>query len=354
MIIQNLRLIGYRNFDDYTFSPKEGLNYFSGENGVGKTNIIEAMFFASMGKSFRTSYDQELIKLGVEDGTILLTYLIRNVSHEIKVKLSRTQGKKISLNENSLKRKELMGLFRTVLFTPDELMLIKGPPQGRRRFLDMEISQVSPRYYEEFLRYSRAVQQRNAAFRVAQMRGKPADVDIWDMQIATSACYMVKKRMESIQKMNAMASEMEQLLTGNKENLEIRYVQQGAEEIHTDMEWYLEKLSKSREEDAKLCHTSVGPHRDDLKFMMNGLDISAYGSQGQQRTAILAMKLAETEFIKEETGEYPVLLLDDIGSELDGKRKKALFNFLKENHIQGFMTGTDLPHDFEDINIIQM
>lgn len=222
-----------------------------------------------------------------------------------------------------------MGLFRTVLFTPDELQLIKGAPQLRRRFMDMEISQVSPRYYEEFLRYSRAVQQRNSALKNAQATGRKPDLDMWDMQIAASASYLVKKRLETTEKMNKTVPAMEEQLTGSKESLAIRYIQQGSSSPRYDMEWFLEQLSQRREEDARFCHTSIGPHRDDLRFLLNGLDISAYGSQGQQRTAILSMKLSEMEFIREETGEYPVLLLDDIGSELDRERREALLAFLK-------------------------
>lgn len=234
-----------------------------------------------------------------------------------------------------------MGLFRTVLFTPDELQLIKGAPQLRRRFMDMEISQVSPRYYEEFLRYSRAVQQRNSALKNAQATGRKPDLDMWDMQIAASASYLVKKRLETTEKMNKTVPAMEEQLTGSKESLAIRYIQQGSSSPRYDMEWFLEQLSQRREEDARFCHTSIGPHRDDLRFLLNGLDISAYGSQGQQRTAILSMKLSEMEFIREETGEYPVLLLDDIGSELDRERREALLSFLKKQEIQTLVTGTE-------------
>ena len=151
----------------------------------------------------------------------------------------------------------------------------------------------------------------------------------------------MKKRLETVAKMNRVVPLLEGYLTGEKEALSIRYVQQGEEEAYTEVEWYLTKLSQHREMDARLAHTSVGPHRDDLRFLLNGLDIAAYGSQGQQRTAILAMKLSEMEFIKEETGTYPVLLLDDIGSELDAARREALMAYLEKKQIQTLMTGTD-------------
>lgn len=234
-----------------------------------------------------------------------------------------------------------MGMFRTVLFTPDDLQLIKGAPQNRRRFIDLEISQVSPRYYEEILRYGRAVQQRNAAFKEARFHGFTADVDVWDMQIAKGASYIVKKRMETIGKINEIVSSMESLLTDEKESILIKYRKSGNQEERFDEEWYLEKLALSREEDSRFCHTSIGPHRDDLIFLMNGNDISSYGSQGQQRTSILSVKLAELEFVKKETGEYPLLLLDDVGSELDKERRDALFFYLIEKEIQTIITTAD-------------
>lgn len=336
-----LRLIHIRNFTDKTIDWNPGLTLLTGPNGCGKTNIIEAVYYSSVGKSFRTANDSEMIQLGEEEGTILLSYQVRQTIHTIKIKLSRNQGKKFFLNDTPIKKKELLGLFRTVLFTPDELQLIKGAPLFRRRFLDMEISQVSPRYYETLLRYNRAVQQRNAEFRSAQWKGRTPDVDMWDMQIAAGAAYLVKKRRETIEEMNRMVPAMEAVLTDQKEELRMQYQQSGEPTEMPDMEWYLEALSKSREEDARLCRTSVGPHRDDIQFLMNGMDISAYGSQGQQRTAILSLKLSEMEFIKEETGTYPVLLLDDIGSELDSQRKQALMTYLEKQQIQTLLTGTE-------------
>ncbi len=349
MLCTSLRLIHIRNMEDKHISLPPGLTWLLGPNGAGKTNLIEAVYYSSIGKSFRTSNDQELIQLGENEGTILLDYTVHQVSHQLKIKLSRQQGKKLFLNDTPIKKKELIGLFRTVLFTPDELQLIKGAPIFRRRFLDMEISQVSPRYYETLLRYNRAVQQRNAEFRRAQFLGKTPDVDMWDMQIASGAAYLVKKRWETISRMNDMVPAMESVLTGAKEQLQMVYQQNEGESHHTDMEWYLQALSQARDEDARLCRTSVGPHRDDLVFLMNGMDISAYGSQGQQRTAILSMKLAEMEFIKEETGTYPVLLLDDIGSELDANRRKALLDYLLQQQIQTIMTGTEATGGGQEI-----
>ena len=253
----SFRLIQIRNFKDRTVEPSPALTFFTGPNGCGKTNLLEALYYSSVGKSFRTSNDGEIIRIGDDEGTILVNFSVHQVEQSIKIKLTRGQGKKIFLNDTPIRRKELMGLFRTVLFTPDELQLIKGAPQLRRRFLDMEISQVSPRYYEEFLRYSRAVQQRNGALKNALATGKKPDLDMWDMQIASGASYMVKKRMETISRMNETLMDMEQRLTNRRERLEIRYNQQGSHEPRWDMEWYMEELSRRREEDERFCHTSI-------------------------------------------------------------------------------------------------
>lgn len=341
MIFTKLRLIQIRSFADTTIEPSDTLTLLTGLNGAGKTNLLEGVYYASLGKSFRTSNDTDLIRVGDAEGTILLDYRTRDVAHTIKIRLARGEAKKFFLNDNPIRRKELMGLFRTVLFTPDELQLIKGAPQMRRRFLDTSISQVSPRYYETLLRYTRAVQQRNAAFKNALATGQKPDVDIWDMQIAEGAAYLTKKRLDTVESLNAAVPGLQETLTGGQEKLEIRYKQRGETEVHTDVDWFIGKLLEKRDEDARRAYTSVGPHRDDLQFLLNGMDLSAYGSQGQMRTAVLSMKLAEMEFIKEETGEYPVLLLDDIGSELDTQRKSALLQYLTSKHIQTLVTGTD-------------
>lgn len=340
MKLISFRLIHIRNQEDAAFTPAPQLTVFTGRNGAGKTNLIEAVYFASIGKSFRTSQAEDLIRWDEEEGTILLSFSLRGVTHELSAKLSRREGARFAMNETKLRRKDLLGTFRTVLFTPDEMQLVKGAPQDRRRFLDLEVSQVSPRYYEELLRYGRAVAQRNAALRQAQLRGAEPDIDMWDMQIASGAAYLVRKRQEAVARMNECLAGTEAALTGGAERLAVRYLLREGEGT-PDESWYLERLAAARELDARLCHTSVGPHRDDLLFELDGRNIARFGSQGQQRTAILAMKLAEAEFIRRETGEYPVLLLDDIGSELDSARRRALFSYLAEKDIQTLVTAAE-------------
>lgn len=337
MRVTSFRLIHIRNQRDGTYAPGAGITLFTGPNGAGKTNLIEAVYFASIGKSFRTAQAEDLIAFDEDEGTILLDFSLRGAVQRIKVRLSRQEGIQFTMNETRLRRKDLLGTFRTVLFTPDELQLIKGPPQERRRFLDLEVSQVSPRYYEELLRYNRAVAQRNAALRLARLTGRPPDIDMWDMQIASGGAYLVRKRLEAVARMNGCIAATEAALTGGREALSLQYVLSQGEEV-PDESWYLRKLAAVRDEDIRLCRTSVGPHRDDVLFLLDGRPIVRFGSEGQQRTAILAVKLAEAEFIRGETGEYPVLLLDDMGSELDEGRRRALYDYLDRGHIQALVT----------------
>ncbi len=345
MNISRLTLYHFRNRKEFELQPDEAFTVLTGSNGCGKTNILESVFFASVGKSFRTSVQDDLISWEEEEGTVFLDFVMRGIKHRLKVRLLRKEAAQFFINDSKIRRKDVMGTLRTVFFSADELRLIKGAPQDRRRFLDLEVSQVSARYYEEVLLYQRAVQQRNAALREAQIRGKKPDIDMWDMQIAKGAAYIVKKRKETVAGMNAVMEDTMACLSDGHEKVAIQYIMaKGDEKTKADVTWYLEKLAMFRDEDLRLCQTSVGPHRDDLKFLLNGRDMAHFASQGQQRTAILAMKLAECEYSKTETGEYPVLLLDDIGSELDELRKEALFDYLKQRQIQTWMTMTTNPY----------
>ncbi|MDY6084046.1 MAG: DNA replication/repair protein RecF [Dialister sp.] len=344
MKARSFRLIHIRNFNDIECIPDDALTILSGPNGTGKTNILEALSFVSQGRSFRAGADDDLIRIGDDEGTIIMTFETKGVVHTLKIRIYRNQGKELFFNETPVLRRDLPGLFRTVLFTPDELMLIKGAPALRRRFLDNGLSQISPRYYEELNKYNRAVQQRNAELRDAFYSGREPLIDIWDMQLAVSGSYIVRKRAEAVDALNQIVSEKEAVLTGKKEKLHLTYMQRGAKEITFNEAWFIKKLVEARNTDSRLFHTSVGPHRDDLVFYMNDMDISLYGSQGQQRTAILALKLSEIDYIQKETSEYPVLLLDDVGSELDRERQKALLLYLQEKQIQTIVTSAaDMP-----------
>jgi len=239
-----------------------------------------------------------------------------------------------------------MGTLNVVLFSPEDLWLIKGAPAVRRRFLDNEISQANRSYYQKLLRYQHSLLQRNNLLKaIRDHRSSVDQLDIWDEQLAVIAAAAKVKRLDSLKKLNMLANLMHRKLTNGKEVLALQYsihqLQSDSPQTVDELSaWYQQKLAENRQQDIARGSTSVGPHRDDLVMQVNGQNLRVYGSQGQQRTGALSLKLAELEFIKSETGEYPILLLDDVMSELDASRREHLLAFIK-NRIQTFITATD-------------
>lgn len=347
MRLHSLQLINFRNYKERTweFGPDSVVLY--GPNGIGKTNILEAVYVATVGRSYRTTETADLIRFGAEEAGIILQFTKKDTPQKITIRLAAKGRKEIRLNGNALSQRELIGTLNTVLFCPEDLQLIKGSPQQRRRFIDMEISQTSATYYHQLSLYNRALQQRNRLLKeYAGQRSVP--LLEWDEQLATGAAYLVKKRLESIKKLNLLIDLMNRRLTGGKENLQLRYEQPySAQGPVTEKDAFLQLLQESLPRDRARFTTSVGPHRDDLGFFAGPVDLKKYGSQGQQRTAVLSLKLSELEFIKSEVGEYPLLLLDDVLSELDKERRANLLHFI-HNRVQTFITTTDS----EDMNAL--
>ena len=257
----------------------------------------------------------------------------------------RDRRRTIAYNGRKISVKELIGAVNVVLFAPDDLQLIKGAPAGRRRFLDMEISQASPAYYHELIKYNRLLQQRNSLLKEIRERRAGRDMlEYWNPQLAESAAKITAKRLEAVKKFNMLANLMQKRISGNEENLSIAYQIKGSENepIAGNLKiWYNEMLTRSGEEDVYRGVTGIGPHRDDIIISVNGINLRSFGSQGQQRTGVLAMKLSELEFIRSETGEYPILLLDDVMSELDAGRRQQLLSFIGREGIQTLITATD-------------
>lgn len=353
MKIKQLDLVNYRNYEKLVFSPGEGINILLGENAQGKTNALEAVYYAAISHSHRTSFDEELIKQGEEKAFLRLFYDRLGAGSQIDIRFSRSAPRQIFINQQKIKVRELIGRINAVLFSPEDLFLIKGAPQGRRRFLNAEISQASPSYFHELSVYVRLISQRNSLLK--KIREKKASSELlepWDGQLAALAARITAKRLAAVKKLNHIAGEMQNRLSGQREKLEIIYEIHGAppdllaEEL---VSWYNIRLKERRELDILRGSTSVGPQRDDLIFLINGENLRSYGSQGQQRTGILALKLAELEFLHSETGEYPVLLLDDVMSELDSGRRLELLAFLQRESIQTFITATEpayFPEEF--------
>ncbi|WP_075573103.1 DNA replication/repair protein RecF [Megasphaera coli] len=344
MIITRLRLQGFRNYEhaDITFPPAIVVLY--GNNGEGKTNLLESLYTGCMGRSYRGAADTDMLRQCDEKGSVIINFFRNNVEQQVKIILSRSEKKSTYINETKVKIRELFGTLQEVLFSPDDIQLIKGNPSLRRRFMDMEISQVSPSYYKTLLQYNRVVTQRNLLLKKMKYEGS-LSLEEWDRQIAFFAAEIVKKRLESLQKINFMAHVIYKRLTGGKDSLSLAYVQpyekKGEDfddKINPDR--YYQLLQNNLKNDIYRASTSIGPHRDDLFFNSSIGSLKRFGSQGQQRTAVLALKMAELEFVKSEQGEYPVLLLDDVMSELDEERRNALLDFVHAR-IQTFITTTD-------------
>lgn len=353
MLVSSITLYDFRNYERLALTLSPGINIFLGENAQGKTNILESICYASLGQSHRTHVDQDLIRIGAEAGSIELAFSRFAAQNRLAFAFSRSKRRRILLNGQPIRTKDLIGNINTVLFSPEDLFLVKGAPAQRRHFLDGEISQASPAYYHELSIYTRLVRQRNTLLkRIRERSASPSSLDSWDPQLAQSAAKIACKREEATKRLHMLANLMQRRISGSRENLSLSYEIAGSEEHPLPTEkvtnalvsWYNERLRDRRPVDILRGSTTLGPHHDDLLLEVNGVNLRAFGSQGQQRTAVLSLKLAELEFLRAETGEYPVLLLDDVMSELDESRRAALLAFLRREKIQTVITATEAAY----------
>ena len=334
-------LKNWRNISEMKFCPEPSINIFLGQNAQGKTNILEAINFASLLRS-RAGKETELINWGKGTALARIKFFKAGISHELAIEISRTRRRKILLDANPIRPRELVGKLNSVLFSPEDLFLFKGSPTGRRKFLDAQISQASPIYFFNLLKYNRIVEQRNVLLKKIRDNAAQAnELELWDEQLAIVAENVITKRLSSIQKLNELANFMHQKISAQKEYLSIVYDMRGLESQEDIAEKFFELLKARRADDIRSGSTGKGPHKDDLKFFINGRELKLFGSQGQLRTAVLALKLSELQFLKSETGEYPLLLLDDVMSELDAERRELLLEFLRHEKIQTLITATD-------------
>ena len=324
MQIKKLFLQNFRNYGNEQFSFSEGLNVLFGKNAQGKTNCAEAVFYLCTGASLRIRHDKQLIKMGAESAYIRAEAENRygNVTIEANIyenkREIRVNGSKISKNA------DLMGHLGSVFFSPGELRLIQDGPDERRRFMNISISQNSPSYYTALLRYNKILDQRNALLKNPDINLVLDTLPVWDEQLCQYAATIVKKRAEFLQKLTPYAKDVHSYLTDNAETLEVTMDKRYEGDEEQISKTLLKRLSASYEKDLRLGFTTVGPHRDDLTVLIAGADAKAYASQGQTRTAALSLKLAEVQIFKDVAGEYPILVLDDVMSELDLPRRKKL------------------------------
>ena len=352
MQITELTLRSYRSYETLHLAFDPGVQIFLGANAQGKTNIIEALYYAAFGRSHRTSSDAELIRVGADGAHIGLSFRRHDVPGELSFTFARGARRRITYAGESLRQRDLVGLLPMVLFSPEDLFLVKGAPALRRRYLDAELSQASPAYYGELLRYTRILKQRNAVLKdIRERLAAPDDLPPWDAQLAKSAAYIVTRRIAAVAQLGALSARVQAVLAAGEE-LALAYEIAGAgaedfaeddmtESLHL---WYNKMLCEGRARDIARAATGVGPHLDDLVLRVGGMSLRSYGSQGQQRTGALALKLAELFYLQENIGEAPILLLDDVMSELDADRRRALLDFIRHEHIQTFITATDAAY----------
>lgn len=347
MVIKSIMLADYRNYEKLYIELGENVNIFIGDNAQGKTNILEAVYYCTFAKSHRTSKSRELIKWGKQNAYISVLASGTRRDKKIDIKIMSDGKKIIKINSvNILKAGELFGNFNVVLFSPEDLKIIKESPGTRRKMLDMEISQTDSKYYYSLVKYNKILSERNT---VLKNKNFSSDmIEIYDMQLAEYADYIIKKRLEYIDKVNYYGSKIHKDITSGSE--EIRFEYNSSIDFKNYKENYLKKLKADLSKDLFKGSTSAGPHKDDFKVFINNVDAKTYGSQGQQRTAVLTMKFSSLEIIKEITGEFPVLLLDDVLSELDVKRKKYILG--RVNGVQTIITctGIEILEEYLDEN----
>ena len=336
MIIKSLELADYRNYEDLVIHFDRGTNILIGDNAQGKTNILEAIYVAATTKSHKGSKDSEMIRFDREEGHIRTILEKDGVSMRIDMHLRKNKSKGIAVDGNKLKKAaDLLGLCNVVLFSPEDLSIIKDGPSERRRFVDMELCQLDSFYLYNLNNYNKIVNQRNKLLKDMIMNSSLQEtLSIWDMQLVSFGSKMIERRILFVEQLNEIIYEIHKRLTGGREEIKIVY------EPNVSIEDFESRLKGSQMRDIKAKITSVGPHRDDFCFMVDGIDIRRYGSQGQQRTAALSLKLAEIELVKKITGDTPILLLDDVLSELDCKRQNQLLGSIGE--IQTIITCTGM------------
>lgn len=328
MYIKKVKLENFRNYDTSEIIFNKNLNNIFGDNAQGKTNILEAIFICGLGKSFRTNQDKELININKDFAKVEIEYFKKD--REGKIRLELNQKKDFFINDIKVKKiSDILGKIYVVLFTPQDINILKNDPSKRRRFLNIMISQLRPMYVHILNKYNKTLEQRNNYLKQIKYENKSIEMlDIWDEQLVDLGKKIYIYRKEFLEKINKKIKNIHLLTTQNKENIEIKYKSNIIDENK-----YLIELKNKRNADIQKGYTSVGIHRDDFDIFINNENISIYGSQGQQRSSIISLKLAEAETIYEEIDEYPIILLDDFMSELDKKRIKGFIENIKENQV---------------------
>lgn len=338
MIVESLKLQNYRNYEYLNMNFDEKINIIYGDNAQGKTNILESMYVCATSKSHRGSKDREIIRFDNDESHIKVNVKKNDMNYRIDMHLKKNKPKGIAVNGIPIKRAvELFGILNIVFFSPEDLNIIKNGPSERRRFIDMELSQLDKIYLDCLINYNKVVNQRNSLLKEYAFSGREdiiSSLDIWDMQLVKYGNDVIKSREKFVKEINDLVKSIHTKLSGDREQLEIIY------EPCVKEQDFESELVRVRDRDLKFKFTNIGPHKDDMCFLINGMDVRKYGSQGQQRTAALSLKLAEIELVKQIIHDTPVLFLDDVLSELDSRRQNFLLDSI--GNIQTMITCTGL------------
>lgn len=336
MYVRSLELNNYRNYENVQIDFDRGVNILYGDNAQGKTNVLESIYLCSTTKSHRGSKDKEIVRFGNSEGHIRCLFEKSEVDYQIDIHLRTDKSKGIAINGVKLRKAaELMGVVNVILFSPEDLSIIKNGPTDRRRFVDSELCQLDKVYLYNLTSYNKIVNQRNNLLKEITYHPELIDtLDVWDSQLISLGTKIIDRRTLFVNQLNEIIYDIHKNLTGDKEKLLIRY------DPNVEIMEYSQKIKRNREKDIKYRLTSVGPHRDDFVFYINDMDCKKFGSQGQQRTAALSLKLSEIKLVENLTGNTPILLLDDVLSELDSARQNYLLNCI--GNIQTIVTCTGL------------
>ena len=343
MRVKSLSLKNFRNYEQAQIMPDSGVTVFTGPNAQGKTNILEALHLCCLGRSHRTARDEELIRWGETSSRVQIQTQQADGTHEVTIFLNKNQKKKKTVRidaRDAARIGELFGHVCGVLFSPEDLSIVKEGPAERRRFLDMQLSQLRPQYFYCLQRAVRTLNQRNALLKeIAKNSSLLPTLDMWDEQLALVGSEIAQNRREAITVLSEEAKKAHASLTGGREELRLWYISQTVD-AQDAKDQLLSRLRAARSEDLRRMTTTVGIHRDDIGVTINGKEARNFASQGQQRSAVLSLKLAQLEMAAKETGEAPILMLDDVMSELDPSRRRQLIERIDQ--VQTFVTCTDL------------
>ena len=336
MIIKSIELKNFRNYEELNLNLDGGTNILYGDNAQGKTNILESIYVSGTTKSHKGSRDKEMIRFGEDEAHIRTMVEKNQMSYQIDMHLKKNRSKGIAINGVPIRKaSELFGVLNMVFFSPEDLNIIKNGPSERRRFLDSEICQLDKIYLSDLTKYNKVLNQRNKLLKDMVFHPDLENtLSVWDMQLISYGRRIISRRRRFVEELNEIVRGIHESISGGREQLTLTY------EPDIEEAFFEDELNRAKEKDRKYCSTSVGPHRDDFSFFIGDIDIRKFGSQGQQRTSALSLKLSEIELVKRCIHDTPVLLLDDVLSELDSNRQNYLLNSIHD--IQTVITCTGL------------